>query len=58
MASMKPGSRNRKKPSYKGTAKGAVQFAANPKAMAIKELRKRVKVNAGGKIVMPQAKPN
>ncbi len=55
---MKPGSRNRKKPSYKGTAKGAVQFAVNPKGAVLKEVRKRLKVSTGGKIEMPIAKPN
>jgi translation initiation factor 1 (eIF-1/SUI1) len=57
---MKPGSRRRKKLSYKGTAKGALEFAANPQRVALKELRKelRKKVSTGGKIEMPLAKPN
>ena len=53
---MKPGSRKRKKSSYKGTAKGALQFVLNPKGVAIKELRKAFRT--GGKIEMPIAKPN
>ena len=56
MASRKPGSIRRKKPSYKGTAKGAVKFVLNPKGVALKELRKAVRT--GGKIEMPLAKPN
>ena len=51
----KPGTRH--KPKGKGgTAKGALQFAANPKRAVLKELRK--KVSTGGKIEMPLAKPN
>ena len=53
---MKPGSRRRKKPSYKGTAKGAVQFALYPKRVAVRELRKAFRT--GGKSEMPSAKPN
>ena len=51
----KPGTRNRPQPKG-GTAKGALQFATNPKRAILKELRK--KVSTGGKIEMPLAKPN
>jgi len=50
MASMKPGSRNRKKPSYKGTASGALQFALNPKKTVLKVAKKAVKMRKGGKV--------
>lgn len=56
MASIKPGSRRRKKPSNKGTVKGAVEFALNPKRVALRELRKAFRT--GGKSEMPSAKPN
>jgi len=45
MASRKPGSINRKKPSYKGTVKGAVQFALNPKRAIAKEVMSRAAKN-------------
>ena len=51
----KPGTRNKSK-GKGGTAKGALQFAVNPKRAVLKELRK--KVSTGGKIEMPNAKPN
>ena len=51
----KPGTRNRPKPKG-GTARGALQFAANPKKTVLKKLRK--KINTGGIIEMPTAKPN
>ncbi len=51
----KPGTRNN--PQGKGgTAKGALQFAINPKRTVLKELRK--KLSTGGKVEMPVCKPN
>jgi len=50
MGSMKPGSRNRKKPSYKGTAKGALKFVANPKKTALTAARKAISRRKGGKV--------
>ena len=50
----KPGTRH-KKQAKGGTARGALQFAVNPKRAVLKELRK--KVSTGGKIEMPTAKP-
>ena len=53
----KPGTRHRPQAGG-GTAKGAVQFAVNPKGAVLKEVRKRLKVSTGGTIEMPQAQPN
>jgi hypothetical protein len=50
MASMKPGSGNRKAPSYQGTAKGALQFALNPKKTALQAAKKALGVRKGGKV--------
>ena len=66
---MKPGNRSKAKGDpKKGTVKGAVQFAVNPKKAVVKEVVKKLKKSTGGMAnkrmtyvkggeVMPKAKP-
>ena len=46
---MKPGNRNKAKGDpKKGTVKGAIQFAVNPKKAVVKEVVKKMKKSTGG----------
>lgn len=48
---MKPGNRSKAKGDpKKGTVKGAVQFAVNPKKAVVKEVVKKLKKSTGGKV--------